>query len=197
MALRLAPVTQEDVPRLVDILWAAMSASAFFRATGDMPNPENKDDTVDASVRREMQIRRYIDNWGQDPTMRLFKVVDSETGEMIAFSRWHLFLSQDDLARWRATRKAGAVMEIPAGANGPAYRYTWEKMYTKAREVFGDDGRPHYRMSSAATYKTQSTLLTGLFFFSAQRSYAAGDRSHASQARSRLAAVEMGLPARR
>lgn len=147
MSLSLEPATQADVPRIVDIFWEAMKASAFFRATGDIPNPDGTPDNMDVSSRRQMQIARYLDNWIADPTMHLLKVVDEETGEVIAFARWHTFLDEAGLKEWRSATRTDEQMRIPPGANEAGYRYTWEHLYEKRKEFFGENGRPHCRMS--------------------------------------------------
>jgi hypothetical protein len=143
MPIHIEPITQADIPRMVDIQQMQMGASAFFRSTGDVPNKDGTPEGVSASLCRTNKISRVLDGWGQDPTVHFLKAVDDGSGEMIAFAKWHVYHGEEGLKEWRAAVRTDEGMKIPLGAIEEGFRFCKGKLFEKRREFFGDEGREH------------------------------------------------------
>ncbi|OGM49013.1 acetyltransferase [Aspergillus bombycis] len=143
MPIHIESITQADIPRMVDIQQMAMGASAFFRSTGDVPNIDGTPEEISASPCRTNKISRVLDNWDKDPTCYLLKAVDDDSGEMIAFAKWHVYHGEEGLKRWQASVRADEGMEIPTGANEEGFRFCKSKLLERRRKFFGKEGRDH------------------------------------------------------
>ncbi|KAB8259385.1 hypothetical protein BDV32DRAFT_159305 [Aspergillus pseudonomiae] len=151
MPLHIESITQADIPRMVDIQQMAMGASAFFRSTGDVSNIDGTPEEVSASPCRANKISRVSENWDKDPTCYFLKAVDDDSGEMVAFAKWHVYHGEAGLTKWRASVRTDEGMEIPTGANEEGFRFCKGKLLEKRREFFGEEGRDHCLLALLAT----------------------------------------------
>ncbi|KNG90660.1 acetyltransferase, GNAT family [Aspergillus nomiae NRRL 13137] len=151
MPLHVESITQADIPRMVDIQQMAMGASAFFRSTGDVPNIDGTPEEVSASPCRANKISRVSENWDKDPTCYFLKAVDDDSGEMVAFAKWHVYHGDEGLTKWRASVRTDEGMEIPIGANEEGFRFCKGKLLERRREFFGEEGRDHCLLALLAT----------------------------------------------
>ncbi|KAE8394129.1 acyl-CoA N-acyltransferase [Aspergillus alliaceus] len=151
MPVHIEPLTEADVPRMVDIQHMAMAASAFFRSTGDVPNIDGTSEEVSASPCRTNKISRVLDGWEKDPTCHFLKAVDDASGEMIAFARWHVYHGEEGLKEWRASVETNEGMRIPIGASEEGFRFCKGKLLEKRKEFFGEKGREHCFLALLAT----------------------------------------------
>ncbi|KAK2800013.1 hypothetical protein FQN49_008939, partial [Arthroderma sp. PD_2] len=133
MPLSVHPATAADIPRILDIQSAALKQSGFFRACGEISNPgglQTHDQEYPEPRRRELQTKRFIDLMQNDPGFYLLKCVDDETGEILAFAKWNVYVGGPEaLERWREQVKTGADMVVPEGANVDGYRYCMGKLF--------------------------------------------------------------------
>ncbi|RAQ50773.1 acetyltransferase [Aspergillus flavus] len=151
MPIHIEPITQADIPRMVDIQQITMGASAFFRSTGDVPNIDRTPEEVSASPCRTNKISRVLDNWEKDPTCYFLKAVDEDSGEMVAFAKWHVYHGEEGMKEWRASVRTDEGMKVPLGANEEGFRFCKGKLLEKRRVFFGEEGREHCLLALLAT----------------------------------------------
>ncbi|GMG02453.1 unnamed protein product [Aspergillus oryzae] len=131
MPIHIEPITQADIPRMVDIQQITMGASAFFRSTGDVPNIDGTPEEVSASPCRTNKISRVLDNWEKDPTCYFLKAVDEDSGEMVAFAKWHVYHGEEGMKEWRASVRTDEGMKVPLGANEEGFRFSTDPRYER------------------------------------------------------------------
>ncbi|KAF7594657.1 hypothetical protein BBP40_008748 [Aspergillus hancockii] len=151
MSIHIEPITKADIPRMVDIQQMQMGASAFFRSTGDVPNIDGAPEEVSTSPYRTNKVSRLIDGWRQDPTAHFLKAVDDDSGDMIAFAKWHVYHGEVGMKEWRASVRTDKEMRVPLGANEEGFRFCKGKLFEKRREFLGEEGREHCLLALLAT----------------------------------------------
>lgn len=153
MPLAVQPLTLQDIPRLVEISFLSLSQSGFFRSVGKIPNPDSIAfiDLLSPSERKDIQIAHLTETWGKDPTLKILKAVDVETGEMVAFAMWHIFKGREGLEIWQKMVGSGELeRSVPKGILGRerevrGWAFCWGKLNVVRRELFGPSGREHCR----------------------------------------------------
>ncbi|KAA8649439.1 uncharacterized protein ATNIH1004_002110 [Aspergillus tanneri] len=151
MPVHVEPITQADVPRMVDIQQVAMQASAFFRSIGDVPNTDGFTTGITEPPCRINKITRILNDWNKDPTVRFLKAVDTDSDEMIAFAQWHVYHGDEGLEEWRESVRTDKEMRIPFGANKEGYQFCQSHLFERRKMVFGQDGREHCLLALLAT----------------------------------------------
>lgn len=146
MPLSIQPVTTADLPRIVDIQFQSLKQSGFFRACGDIPNPDGKSDGLTDSQRRDFLIRRYTQNMQHDPSFHILKVVDDQNGDVLAFARWNIYHGEEGMEAWKQSVQTGEKMGVPEGANQAGYRFCHGKFAGARKKFFGEEGRENCRM---------------------------------------------------
>ncbi|OAL63892.1 hypothetical protein A7C99_4544 [Trichophyton rubrum] len=140
MTLSVHPATAEDIPRILDIQSTALRQSGFFRACGEINNPggfQDHDEKYPEPIRRELQTKRLVYQMEHDPGFHLLKCVDDETGEILAFAKWNVYVGGPQaLQRWREQMKTGEDMFVPEGANVEGYRYCMGKLFDNRKLFF-------------------------------------------------------------
>ncbi|KAJ5826005.1 hypothetical protein N7474_003143 [Penicillium riverlandense] len=150
MPISLRPITKYDVPRLVDIQFAAMRSSGHFRSIGDIPNQDGTTDAFLVSPERANKISRILDGWGADPTLHFLKAVEVDSDEILAFAKWHVYRGEEGLKEWRASVRTDAKMRIPSGANKEGFRFCKTKFFERRKAFFGE-GKEHCLLAMLAT----------------------------------------------
>lgn len=142
MPISLRPVTKHDIPRLVDIQFAAMGSSGHFRSIGDIPNQDCTTDAFLGSPQRANKVSRIIDGWDVDRTLHFLKAIEESSGEIIAFAKWHVYRGEEGLKEWRASVRTDAQMRIPSGANEEGFRFCKTILFERRKAFFGE-GKEH------------------------------------------------------
>ena len=143
MTISIRSIAESDVPRLVDIQLSAMRYSGFFRSIGDIPNQDETMESVSASPFRTNKISRILGGWDTDPTLHFLKAVDEDSGEILAFAKWHIYRGDDGLKQWKASVRTDTLMIIPTGANKEGFQFCKGKLFERRKHFYGEEGREH------------------------------------------------------
>lgn len=131
MPLLLEKAREEDIPRLLDIMYAAFHGDPWERVMFPQVPPP---DARDASTER---WRNEILN---EHRITVLKVVDADSNhEIIAFARWHIYKSERPDSEW----KGEARREWDEGTNVEAANTFFDGIRQRRQKVMA--GRPHCR----------------------------------------------------
>ncbi|KAK2745905.1 hypothetical protein FQN57_003518 [Myotisia sp. PD_48] len=154
MSLSIYPITSSDLPRLLDIQRTALQHSGFFRACGEIPNPDGFPDDAEKypdHTRRQHQTDRYLSSMQNDSTFHLLKCVN-DAGDILAIARWHVYVGQEGMRIWKDQhRLPGEDMIVPTGVNDKGWQYCQGKLIENRRLFFGDEGREHCLLALLCT----------------------------------------------
>ena len=136
MPLELRTAAPEDALRVIEIEHLAYKDDPVTPILFPGPFPDDA---------REARAKQIADQLKGDPSAVWTKVVDTDTGEMIAFSSWNVSKPGDPTAP-KERRQFGP------GCNIPACEEFWAPMYANREKYMG--GRPHVCMrTTCLSYK--------------------------------------------
>ena len=121
MPLQVAPATESDAPRIVEIENMAYEDDVLTPILFPGPFPEG------ASAKRAEEMVQQL---RMDPTSRWLKVIDTDTGKMIAFAKWNVYEPG-------APRPKVPERSYGEGCNEPACRQFWGVMDEKRQHHMG------------------------------------------------------------
>jgi len=107
MVLRVEPMVEADLDDFIAISEKAFVVGIASRFYETEPDAES----------RASNVARYQKYLKTDPTMRLMKVVDDETGQIIAGAKWNVYATE----RTEEELKEATTLEIPPNGN----KRTW------------------------------------------------------------------------
>jgi hypothetical protein len=168
MAIIIRDVVDEDIPRACEIESAAYAKNPLSPIFFPGPHPP------DAQQRRITQLIQMRKN---DPTAHYVQAYDEETGQMIAFAKWHVY----------DTPEAAAASQRPTRTFGPdtnreACEAFFGGLVAKKKELVGQ--KMHIR--------TAYNLLSPPSMAKSSRPQYVADRSSLSGSRCRGHARGMG-----
>jgi len=131
MAIVIREVSDADITQTCNIEHAAYNPNGPMPSTlFPGPFPPNS---------REMRVEQIISMRKNDPTAQYLKAVDDETGEQIAFAKWHTYTTPEAVA-------SAPMRPIPSapGVNVEACKAFFGGLVTKKKEIMGI--KPHLCM---------------------------------------------------
>lgn len=126
MAIIVQEASDADVPRACEIESAAYADNPANNVLFPGPFPP------DSAERRASRLVEEIHN---NATIRCLKAVDEETGELIAFAKWHIFSTPETAVA------AEKVLYFGPGTNQEACYAFFGGLAARKKEVMGD--KPH------------------------------------------------------
>jgi hypothetical protein len=129
MPLQLMPAVAADAARVVEIDDLAYKDEPLTPIFFPGPLPDSDQETRAAEMANQLQ---------SDATTRWMKVVDTDTGKLIAFSQWNIY--KPGVPRPPPKRRS-----FGPGCNIPACEEYWGSMYDKREKHMGD--KPHVCMT--------------------------------------------------
>jgi GNAT superfamily N-acetyltransferase len=95
MPLQLAPAGEADLPKILEVQYAAFAQDPINRLMFPVPTPPS---TFEKSLDR---ARRDISN----PDVAFMKVTETETGEIVSFAKWYIYKHQRPEEEWNKEEK--------------------------------------------------------------------------------------------
>lgn len=92
MPLILAPATEGDIERIIEVMYAAFATDAWDRIM--VPH-------IPAPNARSHTIERYQRQMRSDPTVSIMKVVDTDLEQIIAFASWNIYKCERPESEWK------------------------------------------------------------------------------------------------
>lgn len=130
MPLQLERVTsQSDVSKIVKVHYASFLTSTVMKVI----YPEGATQSVTADT--EKKFSTALDT---EPSLRLLKAIDDETGDIVAFAKWYIF----DTAEAESRRTDIGHWEMPEDCNAAAAADFFGQI-VEARKTMA--GKPHCR----------------------------------------------------
>lgn len=129
MALRIENITSEDIPAIAKIHYDSLLTN--------LPNQMIYPKGATAALLSRTE-KRYTTVLDSDPEARLLKIVDDETGEIIAFAEWHVFETVEQEGRRKDLEKRDPAPDT----NQELAAEFWNEI-VKARKTMA--GKPHCR----------------------------------------------------
>ncbi|KAF2261032.1 acyl-CoA N-acyltransferase [Lojkania enalia] len=126
MPIIVQEASDADIPRACEIevaAYATNEASPFL-----FPGPFPPDS-------QQQRANLLISDRRKDPTIRYIKAIDQETGQQIAFAKWHIYDSVE------AAAKAERALNFGPGCNKPACLAFFGGLARRKKEIMGD--KPH------------------------------------------------------
>lgn len=120
------PAVDADIARACEIEFAAHAGRPANSVKFPGPFPP------DSAARRAQSL---IDERNSDPTTRHVKAVDQETGEIIAFSKWHIYATPEE------AEKAERPLNFGEGTNREACMAFFGGIARRKKELMGS--KPH------------------------------------------------------
>ncbi|KAF1987839.1 acyl-CoA N-acyltransferase [Aulographum hederae CBS 113979] len=138
MSFQILPMTAEDLPTFTRIHHSAFSTGLGSILTTAPPG-------VLSPTARSASLARQTKSFN-DPHNRFFKAIDPATGEIVAFAKWHVYLSERSEAE---VEEACAVPPMPKDATVEAWEEVFGWLRKAKREWMG--GRPSYCLGNLIT----------------------------------------------
>lgn len=129
MAITVRDVLDEDLPRACEMEVAAYADNPLNPILFPGPFPPNS---------REHRIESLIQTRKSDPTTRYIKAVDDESGQQIAFAKWHVYDTSETAASTERSVPAGP------GTNKQACKEFFGGLAKRKKEIWGNN--PHICM---------------------------------------------------
>jgi len=136
MPLRLERLSESDIPIVTELHYESFLTSVITRV--QYP----KGATPDILSRTH---KRYETSLKSDKSVRYLKVVEDDTGEIVAFAKWHIF----ETAEAESQRTDLGVREYAPEMNKEAASDFWAEI-VKARKTMA--GKPHCFLDILATH---------------------------------------------
>ena len=133
MPLLITHASEFDIVRLMEVQFAAMAHEPYHHVLFPGPNT--------SSARAQAGIRTLAD-WKRDPSEKVLKVIDTDSGEIVSFGKWNFYTYERPKSEW------DQHMEVD-WTTDPALK---EGAETYLREIHGmrhkyATGQPHLRKS--------------------------------------------------
>ncbi|KAL6721892.1 hypothetical protein ACLMJK_000997 [Lecanora helva] len=137
MPLVLEQAEERDIPRLLDIMYAAFHDDAWNRIMFPTIPPSNG---------RTASINRYRHEISNNPNVSIVKVVDTDQdGEIIAFARWNIYRTERPESEW----KDATSRDWDEGTNVDAANEFFNGIREKRQNLMA--GKPHFCLNMLAT----------------------------------------------
>ena len=131
MAIIVRDVSDDELQRACEIEVAAYANNPLSPVLFPGPFPPDS---------REQRLTQLIEMRNSDPTVTYLQAYDEETGQLIAFAKWHIYdTSEAAVAAQRPKRSFGP------GTNPEACEAFFGGLGAKKKELMGD--KPHLCMS--------------------------------------------------
>ena len=144
MPLVVEKTEEQDIPRLLDILYAAFHDDPWDQIMFPrVPPPEA----------RMASTKRWQHEISVDPHTSVIKVVDTDQNdEIIAFARWHIYRTERPESEWKDARPR----EWDEGTNIDAANAFLHAVRQKRQKIMA--GKPHF-CTSASTHSRKRKLI--------------------------------------
>lgn len=126
MAIVLRDVSDDDIPRACAVERAAYADNTLSPLLFPGPFPPDSG---------QQRIEHLIATRKDDPTANYVQAYDEETGQLIAFAKWHIYATPEAAAAPRPSRSFGP------GTNAPACEAFFGGLSAKKNELMGN--KPH------------------------------------------------------
>ena len=132
MAIIVQETSDADIPRSCEIEVAAYAKNPANTVLfpGPFP-PDSRERRVQALIKERQDIKEL----GDDSAVYYLKAVDEETGNVIAFAKWHIYTSPE------AAAAAEKVLYFGPGTNQDACYAFFGGLAKKKKELMGS--KPH------------------------------------------------------
>lgn len=91
MPLLITHASESDIDRLMEVQFAAMAQEPYHHVLFPGPNTPSA---------RAQAGARTLQDWRGDPSEKVLKVVDSESGEIVGFGKWNVYTSERARSEW-------------------------------------------------------------------------------------------------
>jgi hypothetical protein len=122
------PAAEADLPRIIDIQGASFAPNPWSQVMF----PRGYDEECKAKM-----VEEGRGNF-QDPTTVYMKAIDTESGEIISFARWHVYKQARPRSEWDTPAKPEY---LGPNVNSEAYNEFMRLVHERRKQHLG--GKPH------------------------------------------------------
>lgn len=91
MPLLLTHALESDMDHLMEVQFAAMAQEPYHHVLFPGPN---------TTMARARAGSRTLDDWRNDPSEQVLKVVETESGKIVSFGKWNVYTRERPKSEW-------------------------------------------------------------------------------------------------
>ena len=143
MAISVRQVSDDDIPRACEIEYLAYKDDALSPILAPGPFPPGS---------QQQRIHQVIDMRKDDPSAVYLQAFDEDTGKMVSFAKWHIYVTSE------AAAGSSRPLGFGAGRNKEACMLFFGGMTKRKVELMGN--KPHLCRLTHSLHWISSRLLS-------------------------------------